>query len=345
MTTSLILPTYSLDLGSQRFKEQAIEITVTLALAPVVDCLTVTFPAALALSAAPGDPAVLTLANGEKDAPVFAGTIEAIHRSFGVTRVRALDSGGLLARVRPAVTYEQITAGDVVKSLCDEAGVTTAGVEDGVELAWYAADPGRNAYEHIARVCDWSGAIARVTADDELETLVLDASSASVALKYGRELLSLDHASRAERLDSFVAAGESGAGSTSVPEALKPVTDFFGGSRPAGPSAKARWASEPALRTAKAAASAGASRQRSYGASRASGHFAAFLQPDLRPGTVVEIQELPDGFPSDLIWLRRVRHVIAPTGAVTRADFSRGGDAFDPMALLGSLAGAIAGAF
>ena len=58
-------------------------------------------PAALAISAAPGDPAVLTLDNGEQDAPVFAGTIEAIHRSFGVTRVRALDAGGLLARVVP----------------------------------------------------------------------------------------------------------------------------------------------------------------------------------------------------------------------------------------------------
>ena len=343
--TSLILPAYSLTLGSQRFTEQAIELTVTLALAPVVDCLTVTFPAAVALSAAPGDPAVLTLDNGEKNAPVFAGTIEAIRRSFDTIRVRALDASGLLARVRPAVTYEQSTAGDVVKGLCDETGVTAAGVEDGVELAYYAADPSRNAYEHIARVCEWSGAIARVTPDDELEMLVLDASSASVALKYGRELLSLEHASRAGRLESFVAAGESGAGSTSVPEALRPATDFFGGSRPAGPSAKARWASQPALRTAKAAASAGASRQRSYGASRAAGSLSAFLQPDLRPGTVVEIQELPEGFPSDLIWLRRVRHSISPSGAVTRADFSRGGDAFDPMALLGSLAGAIAGAF
>jgi hypothetical protein len=343
--TSLILPAYSLDLGSQRFTAQAIEITVTLALAPVVDCLTVTFPSSLSLSAAVGDAAVLTLDNGEKDAPVFAGTIEAIHRSFDVTRVRALDAGGLLARVRPAVTYEQITAGDVVKGLCDEAGVTAAGIEDGVDLAYYAADTSRNAFEHIARVCDWSGAIARVTADDELETLVLDAGSASVALKYGRELLSLDHASRAEGLESFVVTGESGAGSTSVPEALKHVTDFFGGGRPAGPSAKARWTSEPAMRTAKAAASAGASRRRNYGASRARGHFTAFLQPDLRPGTVVQIQELPGGFPSDLIWLRRVRHVVGPAGAITRADFCRGGDAFDPTALLGSLAGAIAGAF
>ena len=130
--TSLILPAYSLDLGSQRFTEQAIEISVTLALAPLVDCLTVTFPAAVSLSAAPGDRAVLTLANGENDGPVFAGTIEAIHHSFDLTRVRALNSGGVLARVRPAVTYEKVTAGDVVKGLCDEAGVTAGDVENGV---------------------------------------------------------------------------------------------------------------------------------------------------------------------------------------------------------------------
>ncbi|HKO58446.1 MAG TPA: hypothetical protein VJ276_21455 [Thermoanaerobaculia bacterium] len=343
--TSVLAPTYALDLGSQRFTTQAVEISVSLALAPVVDALTVTFPSSLSFSAAPGDKATLTLGNGEKDAPVFTGTIEAVHRSFDVTRVRALNAGGALARFRPAATYEQTSAGDVVRSLCGEAGVSTADVEDGVELAYYVADPARNAYEHIARVAEWSGAVGRVTADDELETLVIDATAADVALKYGRELLSIDHAARAEAIERFVVAGASGAGSASVPEALKPSTDFFGGNRPAPPSPKARWYSEPALRTAKAAATAGASRQRSYGASRSRGSLVAFLQPELRPGSVIEIQELPDGFPADKLWLRRVRHIIGPRGATTRADFDRGGDAFDPLALLGSLAGAIAGAF
>lgn len=343
--TSILQPTYALTLGSQQFTEQAVSLSVTLELAPVVDSLEVAFPSSVSLKASSGDDVTLTLNNGENEAEVFTGRIEAIHRGFDVTRVRALDAGGTLARFRPAVTFEQTAAGDVAKSLCGDAGVDTGDVDDGVDLAYYAADPSRNAYEHIARVAGWSGAIARVSSAGAVEMIVVNATTADLALRYGRELVSIDQESRSAPIESFVVAGESGAGSTSVPEAARLATGFFGGDRPDGPSLASRWSSEPALRTAAAAASAGAARQRAYGTSRFRGHFDSFLLPQLRPGTIVEIQDLPDGLATDLIWLRRVRHVVGPRGATTRADFAKGGDAFDPLALLGSLAGALAGAF
>jgi hypothetical protein len=343
--TSLIVPTYSLTLGNQRFTEQAVELRVTLELAPVLDSVTALFPAHVKLAAKAGDPALLTLGNGESEEPVFTGTIASIDRGFDAVRVRALDGGGMLAAFRPASTYEQTTAGDVAKSLCGDAGVDTGSIDDGVDLAFYAADPSRTAYEHIARVAGWSGAVARISAGGALDMTVLDATAADLALRYGRELGGITQESRPAAIDRFVVAGESGAGSTSVPEALRPATDFFGGNRPDAPALKARLTSEPALRTAAAAASAGAALQRSYGASRFRGTFDAFLLPKLRPGTVVQIQDLPEGLSGDLIWLRRVSHVVRRDGATTRTAFARGGDAFDPLALLGSLAGALAAAF
>ncbi len=343
--TSLLSPSYSLILGSQELVEQALSIRVSLDLAPVVDSLEVVLPPHVALSAQAGDDVKLKLNNGETEAEVFTGTIEAIHRRFDSIRVRALNGGGTLARFRPAITFEQVSAGDVATSLCGAAGVDTGEIADGVDLAFYAADPGRNAWEHIARVAEWSGAIARMTAENTLDMRVVNATNAEVALRYGRELLSLDQESRAAAIESFVVAGESGAGSTSAPEAVRPSTDFFGGSRPDGPSLASRWSSQPALRTTAAAASAGAALQRAYGASRMRGHFRAFLLPQLQPGAVVEIQDLPEGLATDVIWLRRVSHVIERRGASTRADFARGGDSFDPLTLLGSLAGAIGGAF
>lgn len=343
--TSIIVPSYSLTLGDQRFTEQAIEVRVALELAPVPGSVTVTFPAHVKLSAAAGDAARLTLGNGENEEPVFTGTIAAIERGFDLVRVRALDAGGTLAAFRPASTYEQTTAGEVVQSLCGDAGIDTGDVDDGVDLAFYAADPSRHAYQHIARVAEWSGAIARVSAGGAVDMTVLNATTADLALRYGRELLGIAQESRPAVIETFVVAGESGAGSTSVPEALRPTTDFFGGNRPDAPTRTARLASAPALRTAAAAASAGAARQRAYTASRFRGTFDAFLLPRLRPGTIVEIQDLPGGLSSDLIWLRRVTHIIRRDGGVTRAGFARGGDAFDPMALLGSLAGALSAAF
>jgi hypothetical protein len=343
--TSIVRPAYTLTLGNQQFTSQAMEIRVTLDLAPVPDSIVATFPSNVKLDGAPGDAATLKLGNGESDDAVFAGTIAAIDRRFDEVCVRALDAGGTLAAYRPAATYEQVTAGDVAKSLCGDAGVDTGDIDDGVDLAFYAADPSRNAYEHIARVAEWSGAIARVSAEGELDMFVLDATAADLALRYGRELLAIRQESRPSSVDSFVVAGESGAGSTSAPEALRPSTDFFAGNRPDAPARAARLASAPALRTAAGAASAGASQQRGYAASRFRGSFDAFLLPLLRPGTIVEMHDLPGAMSGDLIWLRRVSHVVRRDGAVTRAAFARGGDAFDPMALLGSLAGALAAVF
>ena len=339
--TSLLQPGYTLTLGSQRWTGQLIGLELTLAAAPSLDGLTATFPAAAPLKAAPDDPAELTLASGEKEKTVFSGTIAAIRHSPEAIRVRALNAGGVLAQVRPAITWEQATAGTVIRNLCDEAGVDAGDIEDGVSLAYYAADPSRTALDHIARVAAWSGAMGRISPENRVEAVVINATKAEVALKYGRELTALEQRKGPTTIQSFTVAGESGAGDASSPDALRPTTDFFAGNRPAGPSKGNCWRSEPALRTVQAAASAAAAAQRTYNAGRERGAFTAFLQPDLRPGTVFEIRDAPDALPAGPMWIEGLVHTIGRDGAVTRARFCKGGDSFDPLALLGSLAGAL----
>jgi hypothetical protein len=95
------------------------------------------------------------------------------------------------------------------------------------------------------------------------------------------------------------------------------------------------------LRTSAAAASAAAALQRTYNSSREAGKMEAFLQADLRPGTILEIQELPNQLPSNPLFVYRVQHSLDANGGRTQAYFSKGGDAFDPLALLGSLGGLI----
>ena len=341
--TSLLQPGYTLNLGSQQWTNQLLQLDLTLEAAPLIDVLNVRLPAAAPISADIGDPAELTLDSGEKNEKVFTGQIASIGRSFSDIVVCVVNAGALLARFRPASTYEQITAGNVVRSLCDDGGVDTGSIEDGVSLTFYAADPSRTAWQHTARVCGWSGAMARVSNENEVESVVVNASEADVALKYGREILNIRQWKLDAPITSFVGVGESGAGSTSSPEALRPTTDFFGGSPPDGPSATSRWFSEPALRTAAGASSAAASLQRTYNNSRESGKMEAFLQPDLRPGTILEIQDLPDGLPSNPLFIYRIQHSLGRRGGRTQAHFYKGGDTFDPMALLGSLAGSIGG--
>jgi hypothetical protein len=342
---SLLDPSFALTLGAQQWTNQALAVELELAAAPMVDVLSVRFPSAAPLSSSAGDPAALTLASGEQEATVFTGVIEAIRRTESEIRVTALNAGGALARFRPAATYAQTTAGSVVRALCAEAGVETADIEDGVALAFYVADPARSALEHIGRVCAWSGSMAQITAENRAEAVIVNAAEPQTAWRYGREILSISKSLSPAGIGAFTVAGESGAGDTAAPEALRMTTDFFRGNRPRGPSADSRWRSEPALRTAQAAARAGAARQRIYTSSRERGTVRTFLQPGLRPGTIVQIQDLPEGLAGGPVWIYHVHHRLHRGGAVTQAQFFRGGDRFDPMALLGSLAEAVGGLF
>ena len=341
--TSLLTPGYTLTLGSQQWTKQIIRIDVSLAAAPGLDSLAALLPAAAPLKADLGDPAALTLNNGETEKPVFTGTIAAIQRSLDGIHLTAFDAGGDLAQFRPATTYEQVTAGSVVRYLCGDAGVDVGNVSDGVSLVYYVADPSRSALDHVARVCGWSGAMARVSADNQLESIVVNATQADLALKFGREIHAIENRRLPSRVTSFTVAGESGVGDTSSSDALRPAIDFFAGHRPDGPALKARWRSEPALRTAAAGGTAGAALQRAYKSSRERGELTAFLQPALRPGTIIEVQSLPDGLPSGPLLVYRVRHDLGDGDATTHASFYKGGDSFDPESLLGSLLGAIGG--
>jgi hypothetical protein len=341
VTTSLLAPTYALTLGTQLWTEQALGLTLRLDPAPLLNVLEVSFPAAAPLDAALADPVELKLDGGEGESLVFTGEIDSIRRGVEETTVRALDAGGKLAAYRPAATFEQVTVGTLVKTLCAEVGATPGDVETGPTLAFYAADPSRTALEHVARLASWAGALARVTADNELDASIVRAGEPELALLFGRELIAVDGTQSSAPVTSFVVAGEGGAGSPSAPDALRPTTDFFAGNRPDGPSAEAVWRFEPALRTADAAQTASAARTRSYTSARTCGTFEAFLLPSLRPGTVLEIQELPEGLGTGPFWLDRVAHELSPEGARTTARLRQGGETFDPLALLGSLAGAI----
>ncbi len=337
----MLAPTYTLTLGSQQWTEQLISLELTLALAPQLNVLVARFPVAATPTAQVEDPASLTLANDDQEADLFTGQIRSVRRSFDTIEITALDAGGTLAALRPAVTYEKATAGSLIRNLCDAAAVSTGTIDDGVELAYYAADPTRTALDHVARLAAWSGALAWVTDDNKLNATVLNTEQAEIALRFGRELRSIRHTHLPAPIERFVVAGESGAGSTSAPEVLRPTTDFFAGNRPDGPSASVRWSFEPALRTTAAAATAGAALDRHYRSTRQSGMLDAFLLPKLVPGTVFEVQKLPDGLAKGPFWALQVRHRLDRRGGTTRVRFAKGGDSFDPLALLGSLLGSL----
>jgi hypothetical protein len=337
----LFTPSCQLTLGSQQWTNQLLQIELSLYAAPGIDVLRAKLPAAAPFSAALDDAVELTLNSGEHEEKVFTGQVDSIRHVADGVHVTAIDAGGVLARLRPAVTYENATASTLIKNFAADAGVQTGQLESGDELSFYVADPNRTAWEHVGRICRWIGALASVSAANEVQSKVVNTAHPDVALRYGREILALQQMQSASPLKSFTVAGEAGAGSPSSSDARRPTTDFFQGNRPDGPSKTAYWEWQPGLRTTSSAATAGASLQRSYVSSRQAGKLTAYLQPALRPGTVLQIQDAPDALPQGPAWISRVHHVMTGEGAVTTAWFASDGSAGGLDSLLGSALSAV----
>lgn len=335
---SLIRPGYTLTISGQQWSRQAIAIDLRLAAGPQLDCLTARLPAEAPVEAAPDDPVTLSLDGGDGSETVFTGVVATIRRGLEQTTISAAGALGQLARYRPATTFENVSAGTVIRNLAGDAGVATADVGEGVMLRFYVADPSRDAAEHASRLAAWSGLMLVGTPEGKIAATIVDATQAEVALRYGREVTGLVIEEAAEP-DKIIVAGESGVGEGGSPDALRLNADFFAGSRPEGPSLQHHWIWEPALRTTKAAATAGSALQRELAAGRRGGRLDALLLPRLRPGTVIELQDLPAGLAAGPYWLETVRHRIGAGGATTSARLMQGGDSFDPAALLGALGG------
>lgn len=321
------VPAYELTIGSKRWTAQALELDVRLALAPVPNALTARFPAGADLGSSNGDDVILRLDGGDGAEDVFTGTLDGTVGAFDEMVAVAVDGSGLLARTRPAFTVEQATAATVIRALCDEAGANPGSLAEGVQLAYYAADPGRTAWEHVARVAGWDAGVARVGADGRVESLVVQAGSADLALRYGREVLALERVARRSPIETFVVAGETGVGATDDPDVLRPVVDFFAGNRPDGPGGGTAWTFEPALRTTDAARAAGDARAARHRAAHGRWRLDALLVPALRPGTVIDIADLPPGMPGSTFVVETVHHLLAPEIVRTRAWLAEAGAA------------------
>jgi hypothetical protein len=335
-----LVPSASFVLGNFKYDSHAAVVSVSLGVLPAVNSFRVSLPAAAQLDAAGGDTASLDIDGGEGVETVLTGTIASIARGFERHEVVGTDGGAALARVRPAATYEKQAAKDVIRAMASDAGVQLNTVDLDVPLAAYVAHQRRTSAEHVAYLASLAGAIARFEGDGGL-TVSTPPGTADHALLYGRELVECRVRQAAAPTVTRFAVGSGPAGSASAPDALRYTTTRLPGSADA-PGPAVVWQPHHVLRVPSAAvAASNAANQRD--AARTSIISArGFLMPRLRPGMVIEIQELPNGMSAGPWMLTRVEHRLTPAvgGSTAFEAVSAGAGALD---LLGALGAAVGG--
>lgn len=334
----------ALQLGDLLYDSHVITLRLRRARLPVVDRLEVSLPAGLTFSAVPGDEVALDLDSGDVDGAggstrVFTGLLTQVERTLQGFRLQAHGHGLLLARYRPSATMENVTVGDVIQTLCDDAEVETGQLEAGPTLALYAAEGRATALQEIARLAWLAGVQAVFDGEGALHATTGSGSAQDHALRYGRELVGLSVGAALPDQTQLAFIGE-GAGDPGSPDGRTFVTDFAKGGAPS-PGPRTRRRPQPELRTVDAARTAATAWMERRAAREAPVRLDTWLLPVLAPGARVELSDVPEHLGlSECRVVQVVHQLDAARGARSRI-WATG--KVDAGGLLGGLAGAVGG--
>jgi hypothetical protein len=341
-----LAPTGSARLGNLRYESQLLSSWCHLGLLPAVNRAQVVLPAGVRFEAAPGDPAELVLDGGDAAGPggsatVITGQVLAVRRSNRTIEVVIGDTGRQLAASRSALTFTGQDGAAVIRALAGGAGAEISDAGPDLPLAFYVAHQGRTAAEHVAGLAGLAGAFAVVDADGRLAVRPLPTGPADLALLWGRELAGYEVHHSPGGPAQPVAVGFGPAGSTSEPRVLRPSHDALSNGA-AEPGPDALWEPSPVLRVPAAvrtATEAAVHRQAAAGTRLTA---TCFLLPVVRPGAVVEVQQVPDGLASGPWLVTGITHQLRPDGGSSVITAETAG-ASGSGGLLSSLAGAVGG--
>jgi hypothetical protein len=309
-----VAPKARLELGSLAYDSHLTAVSVTLATLPGVTSFRATLPGSVEVDASVGDRVKLELDGGEGAETVVTGRLRALRRTqLGVEAIGADGSADLCA-LRPAATYERQKAGDIIGALAAEVGVGVGSLDVGLQVAAYVADQSRSAGEHAAYLARLAGCTLVLDGDGLLGSRARSSDEPDAALRHGRELIAYEVSEWAPPSAELVAIGSGPAGSASAPNALRVSVGRLPDDAPT-PGADAVWEAHAVLRTPGAAsdASAAIGGEASAGATRLRAR--AFLLPALRPGAIVDVQELPEPLSGGPWAVARVRHELRGDGS------------------------------
>jgi len=310
MNEMTLAPAVTVVFGNLKYDVQLPQVDVTLRLLPGVNSFTAWLPSGVEISAVAGEVGVLELDGGEGAETIITGKVWGFRRRLMGTEVTVTDGGSELSRFRPAATYEKQSAKEIIRALANDANVSVGSLGLDLPLAAYTAHQRRSAAEHIAELATLAGAIAYFDSEGELQ-VAMPSDRPDLALRYTREILSYDVQELSVSQARQIAVGNGSAGSSDAPDALRQSLERLPSDAP-DPGIDAVWKPTPLLRTPKTAVAASQAAENAIaaGASRISAH--CFLLPALRPGMVIEVQDLPNDLSSGSWLVTHVTHRLHP---------------------------------
>ena len=306
----------------------AVELVVRLDLDTPVDDFTIVQGQVGGLKAVPGDDASIDLGYADDDTGpvrVLTGVVVDVEPGLETKRITGLSRGNALLRTFVDRSFEDTTAGDIVRALANEAGVDVERAEDGLQFAAYVVDGRRDAARHVRDLGYLCGFDSYLTAEGKVVFEPLTGNRTVHVLNYGEHVLSASLARSQPRAGTVQTWGESkGSGGD---ESWAWLTKDFSAQRgSAGSGAPVRLVESGALRSGRAAASAATAIADALTANVVRGRVRIQGRAQLKLGDLVRLEKFPDRAGVDEMdgnyQVRAVRHRLDKTGGfITDVDF------------------------
>jgi len=139
---------------------------------------------------------------------VFKGRLATTETGLSVSRIVAYSSAWALVNLRLNKLYENQTAGQIVKDLCQGANVTVSKAEDGISFPSYVIDDGTNTWGHLEVLAAKCGFDVFMTKEDELVFKKFAASNGRT-FEFGVDIIDASGWKRGSEYGSVHVLGES----------------------------------------------------------------------------------------------------------------------------------------
>jgi phage protein D len=154
-------PAYKLTIGSNKIDSTNTNIIVSISINIDMDIPADSFSVVLAnvngLKISKGDTFVAELGYEDKLTKVIESTIYTIEPDITYTEIIGLNYSSKLLELRVNQTYENQSAGAIAADLANQAKISIAEKDDGIQFPFYVIDIHKNAYEHIHDVAKKCG--------------------------------------------------------------------------------------------------------------------------------------------------------------------------------------------
>jgi phage protein D len=190
-----MIPDYSLNIGDLTIDtskpEEVQEISVKLSMDTPADSCHVGLGLSSKLSKVKLlDPLTISLGY-DSTTTVFTGIVDSLHSELRAMRVQGLSPMLKLLKQRVSQTYLNQNAGDIVKDICDKAGVTVGKVDDGISLPSLSVSRDVPTYECVRALAERSGFDVYINADGELIFKEFDSDKVH-ELEYANQVIHVD---------------------------------------------------------------------------------------------------------------------------------------------------------